>query len=133
MSHWSHFKRCLHRVFHPNAHLLAAIRLGRMQVNQEARVQLPPIFDAKPLFIPIRADSLLSPDLTLWAVEMSPEENCGPEVLYFTPEVYHQRLQERLQLAQHSAGMIRKTILLSARDEPPAEGETLHETPAWLQ
>lgn len=140
MRKWSHFKRCLHRVLHPNAHLLAAIRLGRMQVNREVHVQLPPIFDAKPLLIPIRADSLLSPDLTLWEYPPSPEERL-PEVFYFTPEAYHQRLQDRLQLAQQHASMIRKTILLSAadldldlsEDEPPPEGETLHEIPTWLR
>ena|SRR5258708_3922468 len=117
MSHWSHFKRCVHRVLHPNAHLLAAIRLGRMQVNREARVQLPPLFDAKPLFIPIRADSLLSPDLTMWEYPPSPEENCGPEVFYFTPEAYHQRLHYRLQLAQQHTSTLRKTILLGAQED----------------
>jgi len=116
MSHWKHFKRCLHRVLHPNAHLLAAIRLGRMQVNREVHMQLPPIFGEKPLLIPIRADSLLSPDLTLWEYPLSLEES-GPSVFFFTPEAYHQRLQDRLQLAQQHTSMIRKTILLGDGDD----------------
>jgi len=72
---------------------------------------------------------LLSPDLTLWEYSPSPEESM-PEILYFTPEAYHQRLQERLQLAQLRTSMIRKTILLGVRD---ADGATLDETAEWLR
>jgi hypothetical protein len=132
MSKWSHAKRILHRVTHPNAHIRAAIRLGRMQINQEARMQLPPIFGGTPILIPVRAEALPhSEDTALWA---APGPDPRPYMLPVdTREAYHLRLQERRQLMRHSTSVIRKTILLSAADEPPPECETLHEIPAWLQ
>ena len=132
---WSRFKRCLHRIFHPNAHLYAAMRLGRMQVNQEAYQQLPPIFGEKPVLVPVNSWALPDEDRTLWAAPQLPLQ---PVVQYEEVQAdlraaYHLRLEERRRISQHSTSMIRKTILLSAADEPPLEGEPTHEIPAWLK
>lgn len=119
MKTWNRVKRCLHRVLHPNAHIRAAIRLGRMLERKEASKPLPPIFGEKPVYIAI-------PQQIAPPVYELPERATDPEV-------YHRRLQARRAIAQHSTSMIRKTILLSAADLPPLDdGETV-EIPAWLR
>lgn len=121
MGKWKRLKRKLRRLFHPNVFdMKAAIRLGRMLERKKVHVQLPPIFDGHPVYIAIPQQVTPSP------VYEPPERHTDPL------QVLHQRLEARRAIMQHSTIMIRKTILLSAADEPPPEDETMHETPAWI-
>ena len=122
MSKWTHFKRCLDRVLHPNAHIRAAIRLGEMRERKKQRMPLPPIFGGYPVYIPMPAPM---PDLMGMFARPQPAAVIpNPHGRYF--KQWCHAYSETVEVPRI------KPPRLVPYDGPPLEDDTAHEVPAWI-